>query len=192
MGADGLNEFVKHFYPQLNKKALIIDDRGNGGGNVSPMILERLTREIQRANTSRNSLIPTQTPAQMMLGPKVLLINKYSASDGDLFPYGFKKYGIGKVIGTRSWGGVIGIRGTLPFVDGTDLRKPEYASYSSDTGEWIIEGYGVDPDIFLDNDPAREFAGIDDQLNKAIELILEELKNYKPIPPVPAAPDKSR
>jgi len=192
MGAEGLNEFVKHFYPQLNKKALIIDDRGNGGGNVSPMILERLQREIQRANISRNSLIPTQTPSQMMIGPKVLLINKYSASDGDLFPYGFKKYALGKVIGTRTWGGVVGIRGSLPFVDGTDLRKPEYATYSSDTGEWIIEGYGVDPDIVIDNDPAREYAGIDDQLNKAIEVILDELKNYRPIPPVPEAPDKSR
>ena len=192
MGAEGLNEFVKYFYPQLNKKALIIDDRGNGGGNVSPMILERLQREIQRANISRNSLIPTQTPTQMMIGPKVLLINKYSASDGDLFPYGFKKYGLGKVIGTRSWGGVVGIRGSLPFVDGTDLRKPEFASYSSETGQWVIEGHGVDPDIVIDNDPAREYAGVDDQLNKAIELILDELKNYRPIPPVPDAPDKSK
>jgi len=76
-------------------------------------------------------------------------------------------------------------------VDGTSLNKPEYASYST-TGEWIIEGYGVDPDIVIDNDPAREYAGVDDQLNKAIEVILEELKNYKPIPPVPAAPDKSK
>ena len=192
MGAEGLNEFVKHFYPQLDKKALIIDDRGNGGGNVSPMILERLQREIQRSNISRNSLIPTQTPSQMMLGPKVLLINKYSASDGDLFPYGFQKYKLGKVIGTRSWGGVVGIRGSLPFVDGTDLRKPEYASYSSDVSQWIIEGHGVEPDIHIDNDPAREYAGVDDQLNKAIEVILEELKNYKPIPAVPEAPDKSR
>jgi tricorn protease len=192
MGPDGLNEFVKYFYPQLDKKALIIDDRGNGGGNVSPMIIERLAREITRANISRNSLIPTQTPSQMMIGPKVLLINKYSASDGDLFPYGFKKHHIGKVIGTRSWGGVVGIRGSLPFVDGTDLRKPEFASYSSETGQWIIEGYGVDPDIAIDNDPAREYAGTDDQLNKAIEVILDELKNYRPIPPIPAAPDKSK
>ncbi len=192
MGADGLNEFVKHFYPQLNKKALIIDDRGNGGGNVSPMIIERLAREITRANMLRNVTIPTQTPTQMMIGPKVLLINKYSASDGDLFPYGFKKHHIGKVIGTRSWGGVVGIRGPLPFVDGTDLRKPEFASYSSETGQWIIEGYGVDPDIMVDNDPAREYADIDEQLNKAIEVILDELNNYKPLSPIPAAPDKSK
>ncbi len=192
MGPEGLNEFVKYFYPQLNKKALIIDDRGNGGGNVSPMIIERLAREISRANMLRNSVIPTQTPTQMMIGPKVLLINRYSASDGDLFPYGFKKHKIGKVIGTRTWGGVVGIRGPLPFVDGTDLRKPEFASYSSETGQWIIEGYGVDPDIVVDNDPAREYIGTDDQLNKAIQVILDELKNYKPLPPIPPAPDKSK
>ena len=115
MGVDGLNEFVKYFYPQLTKKALIIDDRGNGGGNVSPMILERLLRVPQRATMARNVLIPGVVPTQTMVGPKVLLFNQYSASDGDLFPYGFKKYNIGKTIGVRSWGGVIGIRGSLPF-----------------------------------------------------------------------------
>lgn len=192
MGPDGLNEFSKYFYPQLSKKALIIDDRGNGGGNVSPMILERLQREVQRANMSRNSKRPGHTPGQMMLGPKVLLINQYSASDGDLFPYGWRKYGLGKIIGVTTWGGVVGIRGPLPFVDGADLRKPEFASYSADESEWIIEGQGVEPDIWLDNDPAREYQGIDDQLNKAIEVILEELKGYRPIPAIPEPPDKSR
>jgi len=192
MGVEGLNEFARYFYPQLDKKALIIDDRGNGGGNVSPMILERLQREVTRANMSRNSTVPGQTPRQMMLGPKVMLIDHYSASDGDLFPYGFKKHQIGKTIGTRTWGGVVGIRGSLPFIDGGDLRKPEFASYSAEESKWIIEGYGVDPDIFLENDPAREYEGTDDQLNKAIEVILEELKNYKPLPAIPPAPDKSK
>ncbi len=192
MGPGGLNEFVKHFYPQLTKKALIIDDRGNGGGNVSPMIIERLRREITRANMARNVTEPSQTPRQMMLGPKVLLINQYSASDGDLFPYSFKRHGLGKVIGTRTWGGVVGIRGSLPFVDGADMRKPEFASYSADASEWIIEGYGVDPDIVVDNDPHQEYLGKDAQLEKAIEVILEELKDYKALPPIPEGPDKSR
>jgi tricorn protease len=192
MGPGGLNEFVKHFYPQLTKKALIIDDRGNGGGNVSPMIIERLRREITRANMARNVTEPSQTPRQMMLGPKVLLINQYSASDGDLFPYSFKRHGLGKVIGTRTWGGVVGIRGSLPFVDGADMRKPEFASYSADAPEWIIEGYGVDPDIVVDNDPHQEYLGKDAQLEKAIEVILEELKDYKALPPIPEGPDKSR
>lgn len=192
MGPAGLNEFVKHFYPQLSKKALIIDDRGNGGGNVSPMLIERLQREITRSNMARNVSRIGHTPQQMMLGPKVLLINNYSASDGDLFPYAFKKHKLGTVIGMRTWGGVVGIRGSLPFVDGTDLRKPEFASYSADESKWIIEGTGVEPDIEVDNDPILEYEGTDQQLNKAIEVILEQLKDYKDQPAIPEGPDKSK
>lgn len=193
MGPDGLNMFARLFYPQLNKKGLIIDDRGNGGGNVSPMILERLQREVQRANIRRNYKHGSPVPTKMMMGPKVLLIDKYSASDGDLFPYGFKHFQLGTVIGTRSWGGVVGISGSLPFVDGADLRKPEFASYSATDSQWIIEGHGVEPDLVLDNDPYQEYMGNDAQLNKAIELIKEKVKtDYKPVAPIPQAPDKSK
>jgi tricorn protease len=185
----GLNEFVKYYYPQLTKKALIIDGRGNGGGNVSPMIIERLRREIIRIGSPRNVEEVSTTPNGMMTGPMVLLINQYSASDGDLFPYAFKKMELGPVIGVRSWGGVIGIRGSLPFTDGGTLQKPEFGTYSSEQSEWIIEGHGVDPDIVIDNDPYREFMGIDDQLNKAIEVILQQIKEgtYQ-IPPRPEGP----
>lgn len=193
MGAEGLNEFVKHFYPQLNKKALIIDDRGNGGGNVSPMIIERLRRELSLMGMSRNTTKGGTRPEQMLFGPKVLLVNNYSASDGDLFPYQFKYHKIGKVIGLRTWGGVVGIRGSLPFIDGGTLSKPEFAHYAADSSAWIIEGYGVDPDIIVDNDPAKEFAGEDQQLNKAIEVILEDLKNFnKQLPPIPQFPNKTK
>ncbi len=194
MGPDGLNEFVKHYYPQLSKKALIVDDRGNGGGNVSPMILERLQREVYRIKARRGVGFGMPTPDATLIGPKVCLMDNYSASDGDQFPWGFQQLKLGKVIGKRSWGGVVGIWGSLPFVDGTDLRKPESASYSPVTGQWIIEGYGVDPDIEIDNDPYKEFMGIEDaQLNKAIEVILDEMKSFNfKIPAVPAAPDKSK
>jgi tricorn protease len=192
MSTEGLNEFAKYFYPQLNKKVLIIDDRGNGGGNVSPMIIERLRRELTRSKMFRNSIVPYPSPTEMMMGPKILLIDQYSASDGDLFAYAFKKHQLGKVIGRRTWGGVVGISGTLPFIDGTELRKPEFASYSADSSAWIIEGIGVEPDIAIDNDPSREYLGIDDQLNKAIEIAKEQLKLYKPLPPIPPAPDKSK
>lgn len=191
MGVAGLNEFMKYFYPQLHKKALIIDDRGNGGGNVSPMIIERLRREITRANAARNQTIPGQTPRQMLIGPTILLINQYSASDGDLFPYAYKKHKMGTIVGMRSWGGVTGIRGSLPFIDGADLRKPEFGTYAADGSGWIIEGYGVDPDIEIDNNPSREYMGIDDQLNKAIEIILEQIKDYQPVPTPPAYPVKT-
>ncbi|HEY9124236.1 MAG TPA: PDZ domain-containing protein [Bacteroidales bacterium] len=192
MVSEGLNEFVKHFYPQLQKKVVIIDDRGNGGGNVSPQILERLQRVPYRMKMHRNATVPGTVPNETMTGAKIMLIDQYSASDGDLFPYGFKKLKLGKVIGVRTWGGVVGISGSLPFIDGTDLRKPEFASYSSDSSQWIIEGHGVEPDIVVENDPAREYEGIDDQLNKAIELAKQLAKEQKPLPAIPTAPDKSK
>jgi tricorn protease len=190
MGVPGLNEFVKHFYPQIRKKALIIDVRGNGGGNVSPMLIERLRREVVMIDFARNT-VPAPDPEEMIYGPMVCLADEFSASDGDLFTYRFKQYKLGKVIGKRTWGGVIGIRGTLPLLDGGFLNKPEFSRYSVDGKNWIIEGHGVEPDITVDNDPAKEYAGIDQQLDKAIEVILEELKTKeKEIPPLPPYPVK--
>jgi tricorn protease len=187
-----LNEFVEHFYPQLRKKALIIDVRGNGGGNVSSMLIERLRREIVMVDMSRDT-IPRPEPEALLMGPKVCLIDEFSASDGDIFPYRFKTYNLGKLIGKRTWGGVVGIRGSLPLLDGGFLMKPEFASYSVDGKEWIIEGRGVEPDIYVDNDPAKEYAGVDEQLNKAIEVILEELKTKgKELPPIPPYPKKDK
>ncbi|HOV10722.1 MAG TPA: PDZ domain-containing protein, partial [Bacteroidales bacterium] len=192
MGVGGLNEFVKHFYPQLGKKALIIDDRGNGGGNVSPMIIERLNRELVYMKVARNTSQDIAGIAQLY-GPKICLIDQYSASDGDLFPYQFKQLKIGKLVGQRTWGGVVGIRGSLPFIDGGYLTKPEFAHYDATGKKWIIEGYGVDPDVVIINDPAKEYAGEDEQLNKAIELILEELKQAgNNLPPIPEFPDKTK
>lgn len=189
MSAEGLNEFISHFYPQIMKKGLIIDDRGNAGGNVSSMIIERLSREMIMTEVARNQSQGIPDPPGTFAGPKVMLIDNYSASDGDLFPYRFKEMKLGKVIGVRTWGGVVGIRGSLPLVDGGQLFKPEFARYSADGKEWPVEGYGVDPDIMIDNDPVKEYAGEDAQLNKAIEVILEEMKNYpgyiKPVPPYP-------
>lgn len=186
MGPGGLNEFVQHFYPQLRKKALIIDVRGNGGGNVSPMIIERLRRELAMIDQARNA-VPTPDPSAMILGPMVTLIDEFSASDGDLFPYRFRKHGLGKLIGKRTWGGVVGIRQSLPFVDGGTLNRPEFASYDTEGTKWIIEGFGVEPDIYVDNDPAKEFAGIDQQLNAAIEHILERLEEEEFVLPDPPA-----
>ncbi|MBR5193439.1 MAG: PD40 domain-containing protein [Bacteroidaceae bacterium] len=186
MGPEGLNEFARYFYPQLDKEALIIDDRANGGGNVSPMIIERLLRKTYRMtmyrNSDRNGTIPDATHH----GPKVLLINKYSASDGDLFPWSFKANNLGTIIGTRTWGGIVGISGSLPYIDGTDVRVPFFTNFDAKTGEWIVENHGVDPDILIDNDPIKEQAGEDEQLNKAIEVALEQLKNRKPLPKTPA------
>lgn len=189
MGVDGLNEFIKHYYPQMNKKALIVDDRGNGGGFVSSLVAQRLSLDLIYYNMSRNQ-IGSPDPTHLQ-GPKVLLTNEYSASDGDIISYRFKKYKIGPVIGKRTWGGVVGIRGSLPIIDGGYLNRPEFAPY--DSSGWLIEGYGVDPDIEVDQDPALEYAGIDQQLNKGLEVIMGLLKTEeKNVPAVPVGPDKTK
>lgn len=185
MGVDGLNEFAKYFYPQLDKEGLIIDDRANGGGNVSPMILERLAREPYRMTMRRGSTRNGTVPDAVLVGPKVCLINKYSASDGDLFPWGFRALKLGKLIGTRTWGGIVGITASLPFIDGTDVRVPFFTSYDMN-GNWMVENEGVEPDILIDNDPVKEWNGEDEQLNRAIEEVMKELKNRKPLPKTPA------
>lgn len=193
MGPDGLNQFARYFYPQLDKEALIIDDRGNGGGNVSPMIIERLLRKPALGAMMRNSSSATIKP-DAQVGPKVCLIDQYSASDGDLFPYQFKFHGIGPLIGQRSWGGVVGIRGTLPFIDGGDLRKPEFAHFAADGSRFIIEGEGVSPDIEVINDPYQEYLGDDTQLTRGIEELKKMLAGPGPkgVPAIPPFPDKSK
>ena len=192
MGVPGLNEFTKFYYPQLHKDALVVDCRGNGGGNVSPMIIERLRREPAMWTVARNGAVNVD-PSGQVLGPKVLLIDQHSASDGDIVGYRFRKHRLGPIIGQRSWGGVVGIRGSLPLLDGGILNRPEFSRFDLEAKEWIMEGTGVEPDIEVDNDPTREFSGIDDQLNRAIDE-LKKAMAAKPvkIPQPPAYPDKSK
>jgi tricorn protease len=192
MGVPGLNEFAKFYYPQLHKEALIVDCRGNGGGNVSPMIIERLRREPAMYTVARNGSVNVD-PAGQVLGPKVLLLDQFSASDGDIVGYRFRKHKLGPIIGQRSWGGVVGIRGSLPFLDGGILNRPEFSRFDLEAREWIMEGTGVEPDITVVNNPADEFAGKDDQLTRAIEEI-RKLMTAQPvkIPAPPTYPDKKR
>ena len=191
MGRPGLNEFTKLYFPQIRKHALIVDVRGNGGGFVSPLVIERLRRAFEMVGIARNGM-PQPDPADAFTGPMVTLINEFSASDGDIFPFRFKSLGMGKLIGKRTWGGVVGIRDSLPLVDGGQFFKPEFAIYSKEGKEWIIEGHGVDPDIVVDNDPAKEFKGEDQQLDRAIQEIQEEIKTkgYK-LPSPPPFPDRN-
>jgi tricorn protease len=192
MGVGGLNEFVRHFYPQLNKKGLIIDVRGNGGGNVSPMIIERLMRKLTYLNYSTGQTEGSTSPSGMHLGPKITLMDKYSASDGDLFPYRFQQLELGKTIGTRSWGGVVGYSGAQPLIDGGSLITPSFGPYDKDGSRFVIEGEGVTPDIIIENDPAKLYKGEDAQLNKAIVEILNNIESWKEnITPIPSFPDKS-
>ena len=180
----GLQQFVRQFYAQLDKQALIMDDRWNGGGFIAPFALERLRRMLVAMNVNRDRAIATE-PEEILNGPKVALLNHWSASDGDIFPYLFKLYGLGKLVGSRSWGGVRGIRGNWQMMDGGYITIPEFAMYGTDS-QWSVENHGVDPDIEVENMPADLLAGHDRQLETAVDLMIKALA-AKPsaLPPAP-------
>jgi tricorn protease len=192
MGADGLSEFIKWYYPQIRKEGLIIDDRANGGGNVSSMIIERLSRTLLATGFARNSEFTSTYPYQpVFYGSLVALLNETSASDGDIFPAMFKQAGLGPLIGKRSWGGVIGISGHGPLIDGGQVNVPEFGFASTD-GRWIIEGHGVDPDIVVENDPKSVIAGRDPQLERGVSEILKLIQQHpRELPRRPAPPNKA-
>jgi tricorn protease len=187
MDALGMQQFIRQFYPQLDKEALIVDDRWNGGGFVDQIVLERLRRVLAGMDTNR-SRTPFTVPGQLIRGPKACLINHYSASDGDLFPFFFRKYGLGPLIGTRTWGGVRGIRGHWSLLDGGFVTIPEGSFYGLDS-QWVMENHGVEPDMVVDDSPADWAAGHDVQLEAGIKYLLEQLEK-KPVP-LPAPPSLS-
>ncbi|MDX6557848.1 MAG: tricorn protease, partial [Blastocatellia bacterium] len=190
MGAAGIREFIKWYYPQLNKEGLIVDVRANGGGNVSRMLIERLRRKVLALNYQRTDDEASTYPDGVFLGPMVALLDGNSASDGDIFPAMFREAGLGPLIGKRSWGGVVGISNRGNLIDGGAVFVPGSAFASKD-GQWIIEGHGVDPDIEVDNDPASEIAGRDPQLERGIAEVMTKLKTPVKLPPRPPAPIKT-
>lgn len=190
MGAAGIREFIKWYYPQLNKEGLIVDVRANGGGNVSRMLIERLSRKVLGFNFSRGNQDATTYPDGAFMGPMVAILNENSASDGDIFPYMFRQAGLGPLIGKRSWGGVVGITNRGNLIDGGVVNVPEFALLNT-KGEYIIEGYGVDPDIDVDNDPKSVLAGHDPQLERAVEEIMKKLTTPVTLPKRPADPIKA-
>jgi tricorn protease len=190
MGANGIREFIKYFYPQLDKEGMVIDVRANGGGNVSRMLIERLRRKVLGINYSRTSDLPNNYPDAAFFGPMAAILNENSSSDGDIFPYMFREAGLGPLIGKRSWGGVVGISGRGGLIDGSIVSVPESALVNT-KGEYIIEGYGVDPDIEVENDPKSVIAGGDPQLERAVGEVMKKLTNAVKLPARPAAPVKT-
>jgi len=191
MGVQGGREFIKWFYPQIRKEGLVVDVRGNGGGNISAWIIERLRRPLLGTGFSRNSEYTGTYPSGMHVGPKVCILNETSASDGDIFPYMFREAGIGPLIGKRSWGGVVGITGHGSLIDGAVVYVPEFGMGGAD-GQWVVEGEGVSPDIEVENDPKSVLEGKDPQLERAVEEVLRRLKE-KPVklPSKPESPVKT-
>ena len=184
----GMDQFVRQFYPQLDKQALVVDERWNGGGFIDQIVLERLRRVLVAMTTNRNRA-PTTWTQQVLNGPKVCLINHYSASDGDLFPNYFRRYGLGPLIGTRTWGGVRGIRGYWNLLDGGYITVPEASTYGLDS-QWDMENHGVDPDIVVDDSPSDWESGHDVQLEAGVNYLLEALKKTPSVlpPPPPLLP----
>lgn len=191
MGADGIREFIKWFYPQLRKQGLVVDVRDNGGGNVSAMIIARLSRKLLGLDYWRGGDIVGTYPQQTFLGHLAALSNGTTASDGDIFAYMFKQANLGPLIGTRTWGGVVGIADWGPLIDGGHVSVPQFATANTE-GQWVIEGHGVDPDIEVKEDVAAQLAGRDPQLDRAIaELQKMIASDPVKLPPRPADPVKA-
>jgi tricorn protease len=186
MGPDGIREFVKQYYPQRDKAGLVLDDRWNGGGNVSQMVLNRLQRELLMCTFGRTSGYRPY-PQALFHGHLVCLLNESSASDGDIFPAMFRRAGLGKLVGKRSWGGIIGITNRGMLMDGGTVNVPEFGN-TEPGAEWTIEGRGVEPDVVVENDVASLLQGRDPQLEKGITIVREQIRaepRPRPTPPPP-------
>ncbi len=188
-GVDGQTDLFRQVHGQLDKDALIIDERWNGGGQIPVRFIELLNRPIYNYWAKRDGY-DWYSPSETIPGPKCMLINGLAGSGGDAFPHYFRKAGLGKLIGTRTWGGLVGISGNPGFVDGGSTTAPTFAFYDPD-GTWGIEGHGVDPDMVVIDDPAKMVDGGDPQLDAAIAHMLEELKLRPYVTPKrPAYPDR--
>ncbi len=181
----------KLFYAMADKPALIIDDRYNGGGFIPDRMIEYLTRKTL-AYWARRGIASMRTPGFAHDGPKAMLINAYSSSGGDALPYFFRKNGLGPLIGTRTWGGLIGLTGNPSLADGGEVQVPTFRIYDTE-GKWVVENEGVSPDIEVVDLPEARLRGGDPSLEKAVELLLLELQK-RPVtrPPPPEPPDMTR
>lgn len=184
-GVNGQNELVRQFMGQMHKDALLVDERWNGGGQIPTRFLELLDRPARNHWALRHGEDWTWPPVAHF-GPKAMLINYASGSGGDCFPYYFRQYGLGKLIGTRTWGGLVGLSGNPAMIDGSRVSVPRFAFYEVD-GTWGVEGYGVQPDIEVIEDPADMQGGRDPQLIAGVEVLLRELETGAYVPP--ARPD---
>ncbi len=189
---NGLIMFDKYFTGQIGMDGLIIDERYNGGGFIPDFFTEKLGRRLLNFLSPRDGK-DQQYPAAAIYGPKVMIVNELAGSGGDAFPWYFQQEKIGPVVGTRTWGGLVGIGRGIPLMDGGNVTAPEFAFWSPEKGgHWIVENHGVDPDYVVEQRPDLEVSGHDPQLEKAIELAKKGLEKYPKLPSRPKYPSKSQ
>jgi tricorn protease len=182
---EGNRELFKYFYPQANKPALLIDERYNGGGFIPDRMIELLNRPVLNY-FARRGVPPASTPGFAHSGPKAMLINGYAGSGGDALPYYFREQKLGKLVGTRTWGGLIGLSGNPVLVDGGNISVPTFRFMTVD-GHWAVEGEGVPPDVEVIDRPDLIAKGQDPSLERAVQMLLDELK-AQPVKPIAAPP----
>ncbi len=188
-GGGGYANFNRYYFAQKYKSGAIIDERFNGGGLVADYIIDLLDRElVGYFNNSVGDKQPFTSPGAGLFGPKVMIVNETAGSGGDYLPYSFQKKKIGPLVGTKTWGGLVGWGGAPPLVDGGYMGAPRWGFFNAD-GEWDVENIGVTPDVLVEQVPKLVIEGHDPQLEKAIEIALEMLKTegveLKPQPPDP-------
>lgn len=191
MGSGDIDQWARDFYPVFDRQGLVIDVRHNGGGNIDSWILERLMRKAWMYWSHRQAN-PDWNMQYAFRGSIVVLCDENTASDGEAFTEGFKRLGLGKVIGTRTWGGEVWLTGSNRLVDSGVATAAEFGVYGPED-KWLIEGHGVDPDIVIDDLPHATFLGQDAQLDAAVKYLQGEIaKHPSPVPPVPPYPNKGK
>ena len=187
-GGSGYTNFNRYFYSQLDKQGLVLDERYNEGGFIADYVVDVLKRFPLSGAIERDGK-PIHDPVGAIFGPKVMLINQNSGSGGDAMPWYFRKSGIGKLVGTRTWGGLVGIGGYPTLLDGGYVMAPRYAIYGLN-GDWEVENHGIAPDVPVEDLPADVAAGHDRQLETGVQVVLDELKAHPvPEPPIPPYPN---
>ncbi|MEH6537315.1 MAG: PDZ domain-containing protein [Psychroserpens sp.] len=189
----GFTSFNRYYFSQQDKKGAIIDERNNGGGSAADYMIDIMNRKLfGYFNSKTNTNRPWTTPMAGIWGPKVMIINERAGSGGDLLPYMFKKANIGTLVGTRTWGGLVGTWDTPRFIDGGRMVAPRGGFYDVD-GNWAVEGEGIAPDIEVIQHPKLVTQGRDPQLERAVEVAMKQLKNNEfELMPEPAAPIRSK
>jgi tricorn protease len=184
-GGGGYTSFNRYFFSQVGKEGAIIDERFNEGGQLADYIIDYLRRPMMSKVVTREGH-DWSSPSEAIYGPKVMIINEMSGSGGDALPWYFRKAAIGQLVGKKTWGGLVGIGGYPELIDGGRVTAPRAAIYGLN-GDWEVENRGISPDIEVDLDPAIWRSGHDAQLEKAIEVVMQQLKEH-PLPEIKRPP----